>query len=80
MVAFSGTNLLPILRLGGSADVVASIPEDTAGIKLAPRYLPSRCIESTTTVLGTVKLPMSVTSKTDRKSRKKDWGRRRKPQ
>lgn len=68
MVVFSGTNLPPILRLGGSLDVIASIPEDTAGIQLPPRYLPSRYIKSTTAI-GTIELPMSNISKTDRKRR-----------
>lgn len=74
MVVFSGTNLPPILRLGGSSDLIASIPEDTAGIKLPPKYIPSSYV-----IAGTVKLPMSIVGKADRKGRIKAGGRQRNP-
>jgi hypothetical protein len=75
MAVFSGTNLPPILRLGGSLDVIASIPEDTAGIRLMPR-----CLPSTHVTIRSIELPLSIIGKTDQKGRIKDGGRRRNSQ
>jgi hypothetical protein len=71
MPVFSGTNLPPIVRLGGSSDILFSIRKGTVSV-LPPRYVPRRYFEATTVMLETVELPAPKSKKIEPKGGRKD--------
>lgn len=75
MTAFSGTNLPPIVRLGGSADALYAVHQGTASVQLPPRHVRRRYFPVTTIMLQMVELPTPNSDKTPTKGERKGRAR-----
>jgi len=71
MKAFSGTNLPPILRLGGTADSICDVHDETTNKQSTPRYVPFNYYELPIVAKQTVELPISKSKKSEPKGNKK---------
>jgi hypothetical protein len=78
MAAFSGTNLPPIVRLGGSSDALHAINEGTASVQLPPRHVRYRYFPVTTIMLQMVELPTLESEKIQMLGERKGRARRAK--
>ncbi len=71
MTTFSGTNLPPILRLGGTADSICAVHDGTANIQSTPQYVPFKYYKLPMVKEQTIELPISKSKKPEPKGNKK---------